>query len=1048
MPGSLANGSLANGSLKNGSLTNGSLTDGSLTNGSLTNGSSPVAGQDSSEHFVIHISSGTALVEFSKGNRQNPFSRPKMRELTALTKKLADDEQVGCIVLTGGEGRSFSAGGDFHETSHFTGGDEVDAWIDDFTHLYTTIAGISKPVVAAMDGYAIGLGLQIALCCDYRIGADTCQLVMPEFRMGIACNFGGLMLEATVGRSVMQKMLFTAERWDAPTALRDGLLHEVVPARQLVARALERARTISSWAPSAVRGTRPYINASFCEDLVRLGESAKRTHRSAFAAGDAQKNMKTIIDKSQNHVQVRTAEASPSWVLFASTAISSLEKHLQTVTASGIHVYGQGRALNSGSYTWLDGDDAASPSAHDEWDTFVESRGDILRARAGAMSDRPLYVTRNTTTGAWAIGTDAFTLHLARSRWGMHAGLTNSSVIYRDETTAFIGVSKVPSHSGIELRKTGSGDAQGGRWKLSTEQFRDPILAALSPQIRDFALAGSSFVSALQGAVSQMTRNGDGSVATLLSGGIDSGAVTAFAVLSGLEVTAYSAGTPWGNEHSEARELCDFFGIPHVCVDFSAEELLAAVPESIRAMGHSENERVDITITITAMLRSGVIKEKHILTGYGSDLVNLGLPPSSGADDVDALIADIIDGVDCSRNSNEFTDLVANTYGKRLSHPYWHKDVVLSALDIHPACKIRDGREKAFFRAAMEPYVPMTTAWRKKIGIHLGGGLQGGLDAAFGSRELKTQAYDECFRAIASRVLQDGPLASVADLSPRVDHHLGQYTPMTPSGAGRLLRWDGTASEEALGKLSETLLGSLEGAGFVLVKNLPLAEEQFKSLVHRLGDPVRHKWKTGSSDLMKLNATHDKGNVVLGRGPLPLHTDGILIGQHPDLIMLYAADFSDEPGSGETFIVDQVRAGKEMPSDLRERLSGVTFEYHIQEQGHYPTTAESEQGIRVPPLQVGDDGEPSLRLCLPFPPGIERSWAMKAVSTVPGVDVDSAALLADLERHLLQPRYMYQHRWSVNDFLVFENKTTLHGRTAISEGGVRSLYRAQVHRRA
>lgn len=1034
------------GSLTNGSLTNGSLTNGSLTNGSLTNGSSPVAGDDSSDHFVVHISSGTALVEFSKGNRQNPFSRPKMRELTALTKKLADDEEVGCIVLTGGEGRSFSAGGDFHETSHFTGGDEVDAWIDDFTHLYTTVAGISKPVVAAMDGYAIGLGLQIALCCDYRIGADTCQLVMPEFRMGIACNFGGLMLEATVGRSVMQKMLFTSEKWDAPAALRDGLLHEVVPAKQLVARALERARTISSWAPSAVRGTRPYINAKFCKDLVDLGESAKRTHRGAFAAGDAQKNMKTIIKKSQNHVQVRKEEASPSWVLFANTTISSLEKTLQTVTASGIHVYGQGHALTSGSYTWLDGDDGASPSAHDEWDTFIESRGDILRARAGAMSDRPLYATRNTTTGAWAIGTDAFTLHLARSQWGMHAGLTNPSVIYRDETTAFIGVSKVPSHSSIELRKTGSGDAQGGRWKLSTEQFRDPILAALSPQIRDFALAGSSFVSALQGAVSQMTQNGDGSVATLLSGGIDSGAVTAFAVLSGLKVTAYSAGTPWGNEHSEAKELCDFLGIPHVCVDFSAEELLAAVPESIRAMGHSENERVDIAISITAMLRSGIIKEKHILTGYGSDLVNLGLPPSSGADDVDALIKDIIDGVDCSRNSNEFTDFVAHTYGKRLSHPYWHKDVVLSALDIHPACKIRGGREKAFFRAAMEPYVPMTTAWRKKIGIHLGGGLQGGLDATFGSRELKIQAYDECFRAIASRVLEDGPLASVTNLAPKVDH-LRQHTPMTPSGAGHLLHWDGTASEEALGKLSETLLESLKGAGFVLVKNLPLAEEQFKSLVHCLGDPVQHKWKTGSSDLMKLNATHDKGNVVLGRGPLPLHTDGILIGQYPDLIMLYAAEFSDEPGSGETFIVDQVRAGKEMPSDLRERLSKVTFEYHIQEQGHYPT-ASSEQGIRVPPLQVGEDGEASLRLCLPFPAGIERSWAMKAVSTVPGVEVDSDALLADLEGYLMQPRYMYQHRWNVNEFLVFENKTTLHGRTAISEGGIRSLYRAQVHRRA
>ncbi|KAB8290414.1 hypothetical protein EYC80_010846 [Monilinia laxa] len=86
-----------------------------------------------------------------------------MQELEALVKRLDADDTVGCIVLTGGEGRSFSAGGDFHETSKFNGGDEVRAWIDNFINLYTTVAGISKPVVAAIDGYAIGLGLQIAL---------------------------------------------------------------------------------------------------------------------------------------------------------------------------------------------------------------------------------------------------------------------------------------------------------------------------------------------------------------------------------------------------------------------------------------------------------------------------------------------------------------------------------------------------------------------------------------------------------------------------------------------------------------------------------------------------------------------------------------------------------------------------------------------------------------------------------------------------------------------------------------------------------------------
>lgn len=95
---------------------------------------------DASEYFVIRVASRAALVEFSKGNRQNAFSQPKMRELEMLIKKLEADVSVGCVILSGGEGRSFSAGGDFHETSSFTGGDEVDTWLDDVTNLYTTIA--------------------------------------------------------------------------------------------------------------------------------------------------------------------------------------------------------------------------------------------------------------------------------------------------------------------------------------------------------------------------------------------------------------------------------------------------------------------------------------------------------------------------------------------------------------------------------------------------------------------------------------------------------------------------------------------------------------------------------------------------------------------------------------------------------------------------------------------------------------------------------------------------------------------------------------------
>ncbi|AXI78869.1 enoyl-CoA hydratase/isomerase family protein [Peterkaempfera bronchialis] len=240
---------------------------------------------------------GVALVEFSQAHEQNPFSSARMRELTQLVSDLDGRGDVACLVLYGGANRSFGAGGDFNEVSEFHGGDEVDAWIDDITDLYSTVAGISKPVVAAIDGYAIGVGLQIALCCDLRIGSSASKLVMPEFQVGIACNFGGYMLEAVAGRSVMQDMLFSCEEWSAPRALADRLLQEVVAPEELLDRALERARRIASYTPAAVQSTRPRVNGPYVEGLRRVREEGKRSHRTAFSVGEAQQRMRRVIGK-------------------------------------------------------------------------------------------------------------------------------------------------------------------------------------------------------------------------------------------------------------------------------------------------------------------------------------------------------------------------------------------------------------------------------------------------------------------------------------------------------------------------------------------------------------------------------------------------------------------------------------------------------------------------------------------------------------------------------------------------------------------------------
>jgi enoyl-CoA hydratase/carnithine racemase len=245
--------------------------------------------------FGVTVTDGVALVEFNDTHRHNPWSIPRMAALTGLLTDFGQHKAVRSVVLFSGVGRSFGVGGSFHETATFTGGPEVDVWIDQVTDLYIAALRLDRPLVAAMDGYAIGIGLQIALTADYRIGSSRCVLKMPEFELGIACTFGGFMLEKAVGRSVTQRMLMTCEEWPAGRAERDGLLHEVVPAEALREAALRRAHQAAGFTAAGFRKTKPYLNAEFVAGLERTRVAGKQAHRAAFAAGEAQLRMNRVI---------------------------------------------------------------------------------------------------------------------------------------------------------------------------------------------------------------------------------------------------------------------------------------------------------------------------------------------------------------------------------------------------------------------------------------------------------------------------------------------------------------------------------------------------------------------------------------------------------------------------------------------------------------------------------------------------------------------------------------------------------------------------------
>jgi carboxymethylproline synthase len=247
--------------------------------------------------FGVVADAGVAMIEFDDAERHNAWSMPRMAKLAALLGELENDQDVRAVVLFSGLGRSFGVGGDFHETVTFAGGDEVDEWIDHVTDLYVAALRLTRPVIASIDNYAIGIGLQLALTADYRIGSSRSILKMPEFELGIACTFGGYMLERTVGRAVMQRMIMSCDEWDAASAERDNLLHEVVPAEDLREASLRRARRTAAFTAAGFRSTKTYLNGEFIAGLERTRVAGKAAHRAAFSAGDARQNMNRILNR-------------------------------------------------------------------------------------------------------------------------------------------------------------------------------------------------------------------------------------------------------------------------------------------------------------------------------------------------------------------------------------------------------------------------------------------------------------------------------------------------------------------------------------------------------------------------------------------------------------------------------------------------------------------------------------------------------------------------------------------------------------------------------
>jgi enoyl-CoA hydratase len=213
-------------------------------------------------NILYDVQGGIARLTINRPEKLNALDRETVEEIDAALREFEKDAGAGALILTGAGPKAFVAGADIGELSRQTpeGGKQYSLFGQG---VLGRLEGGGKPTLAAINGYALGGGLEIALACHLRLAAKGAQLGLPEVTLGIIPGFGGTQrLPRIVGQGRALEMILTGDRIGADEALRIGLVNKVVPPEELIPRAEETARTILSRGPVAVR---------FALDAVRRG---------------------------------------------------------------------------------------------------------------------------------------------------------------------------------------------------------------------------------------------------------------------------------------------------------------------------------------------------------------------------------------------------------------------------------------------------------------------------------------------------------------------------------------------------------------------------------------------------------------------------------------------------------------------------------------------------------------------------------------------------------------------------------------------------------
>jgi enoyl-CoA hydratase len=246
------------------------------------------------ETLLVELRGPVTLITLNRPQALNALNSQVLTDLIAALGAFDADTTQGCAVLTGSE-KAFAAGADIKE---MLGLEFADVFGNNYFAGYDQVAATRKPVIAAVAGFALGGGCEVAMMCDFIIAAETAKFGQPEIKLGVTPGMGGSQrLTRAVGKAKAMEMCLTGRMMDAVEAERSGLVSRIVPAADLIEEAIKTATTIAKMGPLAVLANKEMVNVAFESTLTQGILFERRLFNGVFSTDDRIEGMTAFSEK-------------------------------------------------------------------------------------------------------------------------------------------------------------------------------------------------------------------------------------------------------------------------------------------------------------------------------------------------------------------------------------------------------------------------------------------------------------------------------------------------------------------------------------------------------------------------------------------------------------------------------------------------------------------------------------------------------------------------------------------------------------------------------